>query len=150
VRAAAFSDAQVAEIRAAGAVRAGMIARLADAHTTPAVPRVALVAPPDDDQPDNDVRVSMYSMGRLHASLPLTGAIATAVAARITGSVVHSAARAHDGGIRLRHPGGVQLIEAAVERVDGTWHVERASTTRTARRLMSGLLEVPPPRKGEP
>lgn len=143
----------VGAIRAEGAVRARMVRTPDDAASTPAVPRVAIVAPPMDYHTRGgervtadlvDVVASMFSMGRPHGAYPFTGAIATAVAAKITGSVVHEVARAGEETFRVGHPGGVQPLEAVVERRSGEWVVERVSSYRTARKIMSGLLHVPP------
>ena len=80
-------------------------------------------------------------------------ALVTAVAAyrrelpvlTLPGSVVHEVARPTAGVFRIGHPGGVQELEAVVRRQDdGTWHVERVSSYRTARAIMGGELIVPP------
>jgi 2-methylaconitate cis-trans-isomerase PrpF len=143
--------ARIAAIRAAGAVRMGMIADVEHADRTPAVPRVALVSAPRDyvtrggdtvSTDDVDVVASMFSMGRPHAAYPFTGAIATAVASRITGSLVQQLARP-GSPFRLGHPAGVQHLDAEVEYRADAWHVSRVSSLRTARRLMTGELELP-------
>jgi len=143
----------VAAIRAAGAVRAGMIADVEAATTTPAVPRVAIVAAPSDYRTRAgetigadrvDVVASMFSMGRPHAAYPFTGAIATAVAARLEGSVVHEVATSGTP-FRIGHPAGVQTMDAHVTYDEDGWRVHRVTSYRTARRLMTGRLEIPEP-----
>jgi 2-methylaconitate cis-trans-isomerase PrpF len=149
--------ALVAAVRAEGAVRARIVGSLEEADSSPAVPRVAVVTPPRDyvtrggtavSGGDVDVVAWMYSMGRLHAAYPFTGAVATAVGAHLEGSVVHEVARQVTGSVRIGHPGGVQELDAVVERVGGSgvgaWAVRRVSSYRTARRLMTGVLDLPP------
>ncbi|RMB82333.1 PrpF domain-containing protein [Streptomyces shenzhenensis] len=73
----------------------------------------------------------------------VTGAVCTAVAARLPGSVPNEAAtRAVSGGLfRVRHPAGALDVEADV---DGTTpKVRRAAQPQTARRLMDGVVRLP-------
>jgi 2-methylaconitate cis-trans-isomerase PrpF len=119
-------------------------------------PRVAVVAPPlasttlDGralDPASHDVTVRMLSMGRPHRAVPMTGAMALAVACRIEGSVPHAVAvrgpRAEE--IRVAHPSGVVAVGAEVRRAGGAggWHAESAVVFRTARRLMQGQVAIP-------
>jgi 2-methylaconitate cis-trans-isomerase PrpF len=86
------------------------------------------------------------TMGRLHRSYALTGAICTAVAAQLDGTLVHAAARPGAAGmrtVRIGHPSGVIEVGADVQRRGGEWVVERVITRRTARRLMEGVALVP-------
>lgn len=80
------------------------------------------------------------SMQRLHHAFPLTGALCTAAAALIEGTVPHRLARSSgDGPFRLRHPKGVIELRAEVGRpVDGDVEVSAVGVVRTARRLFRG------------
>lgn len=141
---------------------AGMHIGTASSHEdatarTPSVPKLALVGPPCDyPLPDGTVqshtgltlRASMMSMGRLHRSYALSGAMCTAVAGSIPGTLVARAARdartsAPDGEIRIGHPSGVLPMTAQVERDGDGWAVPVVSGYRTARRLMTGEVVVP-------
>jgi len=93
-----------------------------------------------------DVVGRIMSMGRLHRSYALTGAICTAVAAQVEGTLVHAAARPGPAGertVRIGHPAGIIEVGAKVLRRDGTWTAEKVVTRRTARRLMEGMALVP-------
>ena len=122
-----------------------------------ASPRVAAVAGPlaartlDGrvlDPDGHDVTVRMLSMGRPHRAVPMTGAMALAVACRIEGTVPHAMAARRGGGrpeeIRVAHPSGSLTVGAEVRRESGGagWHAESAVVFRTARRLMQGEVAV--------
>jgi hypothetical protein len=83
-------------------------------------------------------------MGALHHAYTGTGAVALAVAAALPGSVVAQAAR---GGatdrIRIGHVSGTLTVGAEVRRDGGDWAVTRALMSRSARRIMSGMVYVP-------
>jgi 2-methylaconitate cis-trans-isomerase PrpF len=139
---------------------AGVLARLArDAAGVPeSVPKVALVGPPapwttlsGETLPADaaDLQLRMISMGKPHLAVPLTGALCTAVAARIEGSVVAEFARRIGPGepLRIATPSGVVPAFAEVARTaegagDG-WHAASASVLRTARTLMTGVVYAP-------
>lgn len=120
-----------------------------------ASPRVAVVAGPlaastlDGralDPEEHDVTVRMLSMGRPHRAVPMTGAMALAVACRIEGSVPHALA-AKGGGpadeVRVAHPSGTLAVGAEVRpEGGGGWRAESAVVFRTARRLMHGAVAV--------
>jgi 2-methylaconitate isomerase len=122
-----------------------------------ASPRIAAVAGPlaartlDGrvlDSDGHDVTVRMLSMGRPHRAVPMTGAMALAVACRIEGSVPHAMAARRGGGrpeeIRVAHPSGSLTVGAEVRRESGGagWGAESAVVFRTARRLMQGEVAV--------
>jgi len=118
------------------------------------VPKVALVGQPFDsmtlsgvDIPDDgcDIQVRMISMGKPHLAIPLTGAMCTAVAARIPGTVVAEVARAVPDGqpLRIGTPSGVVPAMAEVDLSGPTPHAISASVYRTARTLMEGTVFSP-------
>lgn len=77
---------------------------------------------------------------RLHKAFAATGAVCTAVAAHIPGTVVHEVARRHgDGMVRIGHPTGVFPVRVALG-ADGA--LTEASYSRTARRIMNGTVYV--------
>lgn len=121
-------------IRIESSLLAGMAVDPATASAS-VVPRVALVA----IDPEATLRVSMISAGRPHAALPFTGAMATAAAAMLPGTVVNAVAGTTSSEVILRHPAG--RIELEVEVADG--QVARVISHRTARELMYGWAEVP-------
>ena len=151
--------ARIEAVRAHAAVRFGL-ARTPDEATakSPGVPKIAFAAAPaaytssrgQPVSPDSiDLVGRIMTMGRLHRAYAVTGAICTAAAAQIDGTVVHSVARAGRSGehseriVRIGHPSGVIEVGADVRRHGGTWTVEKVTTRRTARRLMEGVALIP-------
>jgi len=119
-----------------------------------ASPRVALVAPPRAaptldgrvlDPAGHDIGVRMLSMERPHRAVPMTGAMALAVACRIRGSVPNAlmvpGPRAEE--IRVGHASGIVAVGAEVRQSKTGWHAESAVVFRTARRLMQGQVAIP-------
>ncbi|WP_369933832.1 2-methylaconitate cis-trans isomerase PrpF [Xanthomonas tesorieronis] len=141
-------------IRAYGALRMGLIARLEDAATRQHTPKVAFVAPPADyvassGKPvaaaDIDLLVRAMSMGKLHHAMMGTAAVAIGTAAAIPGTLVN---RAAGGGarqaVRFGHPSGTLRVGAeAQQQADGQWSVTKAIMSRSARVLMEGWVRVP-------
>lgn len=145
--------ARIEAVRAAASVVAGIAASTQEAtRDIPSVPKLAFVGPPRDylstdgrsiSAGETTLCASMMSMGRLHRSYPLTGAICTAVAAAIPGTVAAEASAGRDGLTRIGHPAGVMDMEAHPKLVDGVWTIDAVAGYRTARRLMEGWALVP-------
>lgn len=96
------------------------------------------------EEGEADLRAWALTMGRLHQAFPVTGAMATAVAARYPGTVASLDATVHPSSIRIGHPSGVLEVEAVLTHdVEGPVRVDRILVTRTARRLMSGEAFLP-------
>ncbi len=141
------------------------------AERSPAIPKVAVVAPARSfratdgtmvDASEVDLVGRVVSMGRVHSSFALTSAIGTAVGALLPGTVIYEVVAAgtgrgpsplltkegrgggHTGWVRLGHPAGaMEALGVTVEPVAGEWHVVKVSSNRTARRLMDGGVYVP-------
>jgi hypothetical protein len=143
--------AMLEAIRGAAAVALGLIADPKDsALLSPAVPKMTVVAPPAEfrtasgetvEAASIDLLGRMMSMQRTHKTYALTGALCTAAAAVVEGSIVRAAARKgfDPGNLRIGHPGG--LIQAGVETEkdsDGKTAIPWAFGYRTARLLMNG------------
>ena len=142
-------------IRAHGAVAMGLAKSAEDAsrnrlHT----PKIAWVSKPQGyaatsgravDPQSIDVTIRMISMGKMHHAITGTGAIATAVASAIDGTIVNAARRPGTDPLRttLGHPSGVLAVGAEVTRDGNEWKVARAVMSRSARRLMEGWVRVP-------
>lgn len=120
-----------------------------DEKTVPgSIPKVALVSAPYDheitggkvQEKDCDILVRAISVGQPHRAVPVTVAMALAVAARSEGSVVHRnvAPTPADGdGITIGHNSGKLLVGA---NFDGSGTVKDATVFRTARRIMMGSV----------
>ncbi|ALM83601.1 hypothetical protein ASB57_12030 [Bordetella sp. N] len=77
---------------------------------------------------------------RLHKAFAATGAVCTAMAANIPGTIVHSVARpSTDGYVRIGHPTGVFPVRIGLA---PNGDIEEVSYVRTARRIMEGTVYV--------
>jgi probable AcnD-accessory protein PrpF len=142
-------------IRAHATVAMGFASSVEEASRTRLhTPKIAMVSKPQSyvassgkavAAGDIDVIIRMLSMGRLHHAVTGTGAIATAVAAAIDGTLVHAARRRDADPLRTRlgHPSGAIAVGAEVAREGAEWKVARAVMSRSARRLMEGWVLVP-------
>ena len=140
-------------IRVAAAIRMGLAAGTAEAGRRSATPTVAWVAPPQRTALTGgrtlaadtvDMLARMLAMGRLHPAVSGPVSFALAVAAAIPGTVVSEVARTVPGvPIRIGHPGGVLTIGAMVSMLRGRWRVEKCLLSRSARRLMRGVVYAP-------
>jgi 2-methylaconitate cis-trans-isomerase PrpF len=138
-------------IRGEAAKTLGFIEKAEDsAWKSPTVPKMTIVAPPSEYetvsglpvQADRiDIMGRMMSMQRPHPTYALTGAMCTAVAAVIPGTIVCEVRRrdADNGRLRIGHPGGI--MEAGVEYREGPGEplIRAAYGFRTARLLMKGI-----------
>lgn len=90
--------------------------------------------------PDShDLGVRLISMGNNHRAITLTGAMCTAVAANIPGTLVAQIARP-DADLHIGNPSGVLPVSAQMIAGAGHPTVESVSTYRTQRRLMQGAV----------
>jgi 2-methylaconitate cis-trans-isomerase PrpF len=136
-------------IRRAASVRMGLAADLDAAARIPSIPKVAMVAAPGAATTlsgralaaaDMDIAVRMISVGQPHRASPITGAVCLAVAARTPGTIPHALCAAADGPIRIGHPSGVILVDAAVEQGPDGAVARHGAVYRTARRLFDGQV----------
>jgi 2-methylaconitate isomerase len=141
-------------IRAHAAVRMGLGATPEEITSRrPHTPKLAFVSLPEAyvassgkrvDPQSIDINARILSMGKLHHAMTGTGAVALAVAAAIPGTVVN---RLLDGNardqLRFGHPSGTMTVGAEAVQRDGTWTVTKAIMSRSARRLMEGVVFVP-------
>lgn len=141
-------------IRAHAAVAMGLAKSPDDAtRNRPATPKIAFVARPaayrssagvDIAKDSIDVLARIMSMGKLHHAFTGTGSIALAVAAALPGTVVSEVARTLPGvPTRIGHVSGVMAVGAILEQTPQGWHVEKAVMSRSARRIMEGMVYVP-------
>jgi len=119
------------------------------------VPKIAFVSEAQDykavtgeiiQKDEMDLVARIMSMGTLHKAYAATGAICTAGAAMIEGTVVHEMLKGiglKAKEIRLGHPGGIIPIGAIIEKKEGAYEYREAVLNRTARRLMDGYVYVP-------
>jgi hypothetical protein len=141
-------------IRRLASIAMGIAKDDAEARATAGVPIIGFVAPPMDaptlsGEPVGEAQVDLtarfLSNGQPHRALPLTASLCTAVAARITGTVVAEALAPGAGTqVRIGMPSGILVVGAEVSRDDaGAWAAHSGAFYRTARRLFDGRIYVP-------
>jgi 2-methylaconitate cis-trans-isomerase PrpF len=146
-------------IRVQGAVLMGIAPNVEAARRISMVPFIGFVSPSADaptlsgdaiHASDIDLTARFISNGQPHRALPLTGSLCTAVAARITGTVVAdmispmvSPCAAATGPLRLGMPSGILTVAADVGQDAERWTARAGSFYRTARRLFDGRVWVP-------
>ena len=147
--------ARCEKIRAHAAVAMGLAASAEDAtQLRPHTPKLAFVAPPQDYVASSGKPVSksginltarILSMGKLHHAMTGTGAVALAAAAAVPGTLLERviADRTADGRVCFGHPSGTLTVGAVAEKRGDGWVVTKAIMSRSARRLMEGLVCVP-------
>ncbi len=140
-------------IRAAGALKMGLISDISEAAARQHTPKVAFVSVSKDyitssgktvHAADIDLHVRALSMGKLHHAMMGTAAVAIGTAAAIPGTLVNLAA---GGGERetvvFGHPSGTLKVGAQAVKVAGVWTVNKAIMSRSARVLMEGWVRIP-------
>jgi 2-methylaconitate cis-trans-isomerase PrpF len=141
------------DIRTTAAVMMGLAA--SKEQTGPAVPKVAIVAIPQDYQTssgdtvktaDVDLLARTKAMAVMHKTYAVTGGICVATAALIEGTVVNEVvgSQALAGGeVRIGHPSGILEVFVDLKKVPGNqWDLLRAGVCRTAKPIMEGMAYV--------
>jgi probable AcnD-accessory protein PrpF len=117
------------------------------------VPKIAFAAAPAGYQvssgktleaSDMDIIVRIMSMGKLHHAMTGTGAVAIAVACAIPGTILRRIlGNKQPERVRFGHTAGTLSVGAEAKQIDGEWKVTKALMSRSARRLMEGVVLVP-------
>jgi 2-methylaconitate cis-trans-isomerase PrpF len=135
----------------------GLAKSTSEAALTRGTPKIAVLSRSEstENRPSVDFEVVAYSMGKIHGSLQLTGAVCLGTAACTKDTVAYElrngssdARRRQDSPVemdvvpgletvRLRHPGGDMDVDV---RLDVKGQVEEAVVFRTARRLFEGKV----------
>lgn len=142
-------------IRAAGAIKMGLIKHIDEAAKRQHTPKIAFIAQPSDYVSssgkavvagDIDLVVRAMSMGKLHHAMMGTAAVAIGAAAAIPGTLVNLAAGGQDRNVvRFGHPSGTLRVGAEAREANGEWKVTKAIMSRSARILMEGVVHLPNP-----
>ncbi len=147
--------ATLEQIRSTAAEMIGLVEEIRGIRkVSKAVPKIIVISPPQgyhtlDGREVKADEVNLVaramSMQRAHKAYPITGAICTAVAALMEGTVPWEVASGlKSGRVCIGHPMGVLPAEVIImERKRDGYHVERVALSRTARRLMTGYAYVP-------
>jgi 2-methylaconitate cis-trans-isomerase PrpF len=150
----------IENIRREAAVLMGLAKTVEEAALTRGTPKIAILSQPKglaDGSPLPDVQVIAYSMGKIHGSLQLTGAVCLATAACTEGTVanqirnqvrsetrkgsqitrVDSASALGLNRVNLGHPGGNMDVDVVL---NGDNQADEVTVFRTARRLFGGTV----------
>lgn len=154
-RDAAFLD-RMEIIRRAASVCMGLAPDSGTAGRMASVPKVAMVCGPQAaptlsgrslSASQVDICIRMISVGQPHRAVPITGAVCLAVAARVPETIPHRLCRASSGPLRIGHPSGTTVVDAAVaaDAAGGTVRAAYGAVYRSARRLFEGsvLYRIP-------
>lgn len=116
---------------------------------SPAVPKVAVVGKSQDytdlysrkvRKEDMDLTARMMSLQKCHTAYPVTGAIATAAAANIDGTVVNKITSARGSRLTIGNPSGIIPVDIDLDSNSAEPYVQRAGVYRTARRILDGTV----------
>jgi 2-methylaconitate cis-trans-isomerase PrpF len=141
------------DIRTTAAVMMGLAE--SKEKVSPAVPKVAFVAPPQDyptstgeivPGDDVDLLARTKALAVMHKTYAVTGGICLATAAAIEGTVVNeivSLRAIERGEIRIGHPTGVLEVFMELKKLPGDKWDLRAGVARTAKPIMEGMVFVP-------
>ncbi|GEM75475.1 2-methylaconitate cis-trans isomerase PrpF [Vibrio sagamiensis] len=140
-------------IRAYGAIKMGLISSLEEAQVRQHTPKLVLVSKPKAyrsscgkwfEKHEINFNARALSMGKLHHAMMGTAAVAIASAARVPGTIVHQVFNGdHQGPITFGHPSGSLTVGAEVIQKGDKWVVEKVTMSRSARRLMEGVVFIP-------
>ena len=139
-------------IRGAAAVRLGLASFPEEAaRRTPGIPKLAMVTRPVEyttslgttvRADEVDIVARIMSVQRTHHAFAMTGALCTAAATALAGTIPSEAVRAgRTGSVRIGHPKGVTSVGIEVTGTGPDASVVSVSVSRTARYLMRGLIE---------
>ncbi|MFQ6111682.1 MAG: 2-methylaconitate cis-trans isomerase PrpF family protein [Nitrospinota bacterium] len=142
------------EVRSIACELLGIVADRKEATSlSPSVPKVAFLSSPQSyldswgrEVREEDIHLTarVMSMQTPHPAYAVTGAIPTAAAARLPGTLAHELAREEPGeGVVLGHPSGRMAVGVSYRKQGGEFRLESATIGRTARRLMEGWAYVP-------
>lgn len=141
------------EIRGKAAAMMGIVDDWKEALTVaPAFPMIAFISPAQEyndfttgkeiKEEDADFVSRLMFMQVIHKTYAGTATICTGAAARVEGTIVNEAMQAKNRGkdsvLNIGHPAGTIDIDVEAQFVDGKWNLEKASISRTARRIMEG------------
>ena len=140
-------------IRAEAAVRLGLVDRAEDAtRKTPGIPKLTIVSAPTGYSTSLGTQVSgdavdlvarIMSVQRTHHAYAMTGALCTAAASALPGTIPHQVSRQPvSGAVRIGHPKGVTSVGITVAGEEEGRVVRSVSVSRTARCLMRGMIEM--------
>jgi 2-methylaconitate cis-trans-isomerase PrpF len=145
-------------VRRQGAVLMGLATSIESAAQVRGTPKIAVVHAAHGGEEDQDaIKITALSMGKVHDSIQLTGAVCLSAAACIPGTIASIKGKLSDTDVRpcferrdspfmeedeqrwkicIKHPSGE--IKAEIVMAEGT--VKSVTVARTARRLFEGSV----------
>jgi hypothetical protein len=139
-------------------VKAALMMRLASSsnRVSPAVPKVAFVAPPQEyvtstgktiHAADCDLLARTKALAVMHKAYAVTGGICVGAAALIEGTVVNEVVGPQaktSGVVRVGHPSGVSdFVITVIKKPSGEFELTQSGVAGTSRRIMDGYVYVP-------
>jgi hypothetical protein len=152
------ANPKILEIMEEIRVKAALMMRLASSsnRVSPAVPKVAFVAPPQEyvtstgktiHAADCDLLARTKALAVMHKAYAVTGGICVGAAALIEGTVVNEVVgpQAKTGGVvRVGHPSGVSdFVITVIKKPSGEFELTKSGVAGTSRRIMDGFVYVP-------
>ena len=152
------ANPKILEIMEEIRVKAALMMRLASSsnRVSPAVPKVAFVAPPQEyvtstgktiHAADCDLLARTKALAVMHKAYAVTGGICVGAAALIEGTVVNEVVgpQAKTGGVvRVGHPSGVSdFVITVTKKPSGEFELTQSGVAGTSRRIMDGFVYVP-------
>lgn len=140
----------IERIRCIAALKCGFVEKWEDARTqSTSTPKVSIISEPQDyvsmdkinvNRTEMDICCRAISVGALHKAYPMTVAVGTGAAARISGTIVNEIVNPEENQdiIKIGHSSGVTEVDV---KMDGE-KVIKGGVTRTARRIMDGWVYV--------
>lgn len=140
------------KIRGEAAVKMGLINAWQEGATvTPGVPKMTIISSAQDYTTDSgkeiaasdyDLSMRMMSMQKAHKTIALTGALCTAAACAIPGTIPNEVLGNENvkNEIVLGHSDGTISVAMKYKNEDGKIKIESVSSHRTARKIMTGTV----------
>ena len=152
------ANPKILEIMEEIRVKAALMMKIAPSpdKVSPAVPKVAFVAPPQEyvtstgktiRAADCDLLARTKALAVMHKAYAVTGGICVGAAALIEGTVVNEVVgpQAKTGGVvRVGHPSGVSdFVITVTRKPSGEFELTQSGVAGTSRRIMDGFVYVP-------
>jgi 2-methylaconitate cis-trans-isomerase PrpF len=140
------------KIRGEAAVKMGLVEKWQDGATiSPGVPKLTVVSAAQDYKTvsgsqiqgkDYDLSVRMMSMQKAHKTIALTGALCTAAACVVEGTIPNRilGAEAVKNNLKLGHGDGIIDVSIKYEKNEKGIIINSVSSHRTARKIMTGTV----------
>ncbi len=152
------ANPKILEIMEEIRVKAALMMKIAPSpdKVSPAVPKVAFVAPPQEyvtstgktiHAADCDLLARTKALAVMHKAYAVTGGICVGAAALIEGTVVNEVVGPQaktSGVVRVGHPSGVSdFVITVTKKPSGEFELTQSGVAGTSRRIMDGFVYVP-------